>query len=363
MRDTFRFNNFDLLRLGAAMQVALHHATFHLEVQEAGWWDSVSRVIPGVPIFFFISGFLISRSYESNSKLGEYSLNRALRIYPALIACTAFALLSVAMVGYFATVEFSVTRFVAWVLGQITFVQFYNPDFMRAFGTGVLNGSLWTITIELQFYVLIPLLYRLLQQLERRRIGTNAALCALTLVFLTANVTFYALGAADSEEFVLKLIKVSFLPWFYMFLVGVLAQRNFGALHRLLAHRFWIVGPAYLIGAILSVEMFGLGSGNGIHPLLFAGLAAAAFSGAYSKPELAARLLRHNDVSYGVYIYHIPVINLLMYYGLVERGADVILAMAGTIVLALLSWFWVERPAIRRKRHPLSPLTGSAATP
>jgi len=362
MRDTFRLNNFDLLRLGAALQVALEHATFHLEVQK-GWWEHILLLVPGVPIFFFISGFLISRSYESNSRLDEYFRNRTLRIYPALVVCTAFALLSVAMVGYFATVELSASHFVAWVLGQLTIVQFYNPDFMRAFGTGVLNGSLWTITVELQFYVLIPLLYWALQQLERRRIGTNATLSVLTLVFLAAHVAFHSLGFADSEAIAAKLVKVSFLPWFYMFLVGVLAQRNFPALHRMLANRFWIIGPAYLIGAVACAQLFRLSAGNRIHPLLFVGLATAVFSGAYSRPQLAGQLLRHNDVSYGVYIYHIPVINLLMYYGLVGRVSYVVLAVAAAIALAALSWFGVERPAIKRKKHPLSPLTDAAAAP
>jgi peptidoglycan/LPS O-acetylase OafA/YrhL len=356
VRDTFRLNNFDVLRLGAALQVALEHATFHLEVHP-GWWGTISAVVPGVPIFFFISGFLISRSYESNSRLEEYSRNRALRIYPALVVCTALSLLSVAAVGYFDTVAFSIGHFVAWVLGQVTVVQFYNPDFMRAFGTGVLNGSLWTITVELQFYVLIPALYWILRRLERRRIGANATLAGLTLVFLAANVAFHALGIADSKLIASKLIKASFVPWFYMFLVGVVAQRNFAALHRWLAHRFWAIAPAYLIAAVTGVLAFGLSAGNRIHPLLYLGLAASIFAGAYSRPQLAERLLRRNDVSYGVYIYHVPVINLLMYYGLLGRSVHVAVAVASAIALATLSWFCVERPAIRRKKHPLSPLT------
>lgn len=42
-------------------------------------------LFPGVPIFFFISGFLISKSFEENSVLKEYALNRILRIYPGLL--------------------------------------------------------------------------------------------------------------------------------------------------------------------------------------------------------------------------------------------------------------------------------------
>lgn len=40
----------------------------------------------------------------------------------------------------------------------MSFVQFYNPDWLRGFGTGVLNGSLWSIPVELQYYVLLPFL-------------------------------------------------------------------------------------------------------------------------------------------------------------------------------------------------------------
>jgi peptidoglycan/LPS O-acetylase OafA/YrhL len=43
MRDTFRLNNFDLLRLGAALEVAVQHANFHLEVA-AGWWGFIARI-------------------------------------------------------------------------------------------------------------------------------------------------------------------------------------------------------------------------------------------------------------------------------------------------------------------------------
>jgi peptidoglycan/LPS O-acetylase OafA/YrhL len=41
-------------------------------------------------------------------------------------------------------------------LAQLSIVQFYNPDFLRGYGVGVLNGSLWTISVELQFYVMLP---------------------------------------------------------------------------------------------------------------------------------------------------------------------------------------------------------------
>ena len=48
----------------------------------------VTSLFLGVPVFFSISGFLISKSYENNRVVREFALNRILRIYPALVAAS-----------------------------------------------------------------------------------------------------------------------------------------------------------------------------------------------------------------------------------------------------------------------------------
>ena len=157
-KDSFRTNNFDLIRLFAALEVAVHHTLHHFKLTDHWLYHSTSW-LPGVPIFFFVSGFLISKSYENNSRIVEYGRNRALRIYPALVLCTILAVASAFMTGYLATQSWGIPEFLAWIASQVTIVQFFSPEFMRGFGSGVLNGSLWTVTVELQFYVLIPCIY------------------------------------------------------------------------------------------------------------------------------------------------------------------------------------------------------------
>jgi peptidoglycan/LPS O-acetylase OafA/YrhL len=259
-----------------------------------------------------------------------------------------------------------------WFASQVTVVQFYNPEFMRSFGSGVLNGSLWTITVELQFYVLVPLLYRLVSPLARTRAQWNAFLVATTLVFLLANITFHSLAGGypawlESKVLALttatgyglrpnlasKLLGCTFIPWFYMFLVGVMAQRNFDVVQRILSGRAALLIPTYLGVTYLGVRVFGFGGGNSINPVLYLLLAATVFSCAYSVPWLSEKLLHRNDFSYGVYIYHIPVINLLMYCGLSSEYKYLLFALAATIVAAVLSWIIVERPAMKLKKHPL----------
>ena len=358
VKQIFRLNNFDLLRLIAALQVAIHHAAYHFEVESA-WWSDLSQLVPGVPIFFFVSGFLISKSYESNSRLGEYALNRGLRIFPALWVCTLLALVSVWKAGYFDTASVRPAQFAAWVVGQLTFVQFFNPDFMRNFGSGVLNGSLWTITVELQFYVLIPILYAALRRLGGSIRRDRIVLLTLIALFIAFSEVFHALNETRSEQIAFKLTKVTFAPWFYMFLIGVLVQRDFALFHRLLANRALVILPCYAIASWAASHFLGWKIGNQIHPAMYLVLVAAVFSAAYSAPSLSERLLHKNDISYGVYIYHIPIINLMMFNGCLKNAKDVPIAVGLTLVAATLSWLVVERPAIRRKKRPLQSIAAS----
>lgn len=347
-------NNFDLVRLMAAAQVAISHSASQLKIEHADWpLFGLISLFPGVPVFFFISGFLISKSFENNSVLKEFWLNRALRIYPGLVCCFLVSLAMVWMTGYFYTTHPSLAEVVGWVVGQLSIVQFYNPDFLRGYGAGVLNGSLWTITVELQFYVLLPLLYRLfaLPRVSRQR--SSWMLLATTLIFLGLNQA-YALGAERyAEQLWHKLMGVTFVPWFYMFLTGVLFQRHFGAIHSFLAGRLLPVLVIYCVAAWVANSVVGLRLGNSLNPLLFVALCVVTFAAAFSYTGLSDRLLRRNDLSYGVYIYHMPVVNFLLVVGLSGTTQSLLVAIVSTFVLAFLSWQIVEKPALRMKRHPL----------
>jgi peptidoglycan/LPS O-acetylase OafA/YrhL len=363
MSASFRTNNFDLIRLAAALQVAIYHSCQHLKVFNDSTVITLLHHVPGVPVFFFVSGFLISRSYESNSVLREYALNRAFRIFPALWVCTILAVGAVMATGYLATQEFSRVQFIAWILGQMSFVQFWNPPFMREFGIGVLNGSLWTISVELQFYVLVPILYRLFGRLGKA--GMDRAILVLIPCFAAFGVVFHRMHAGHEDQTVFKLLYVTFLPWFWMFLVGVWAQRNFEFLHGLLARPGRIVAcfVVFVACSWASENLLGSHSGNGIDPLAFLPLAAVVFGCAYTLPTLAERLLRRNDISYGVYIYHLPLVNLAMWLGLGGAVLHVGYVLVAAVGLATLSWVFVERPCLRLKRRPLNPLAAQQAPP
>jgi peptidoglycan/LPS O-acetylase OafA/YrhL len=83
---------------------------------------------------------------------------------------------------------------------------------------------------------------------------------------------------------------------------------------------------------------------------MFAAMAPLVIRLAYTVPWLAQRLLSGNDISYGVYIYHMPLINLTMWFGLSGNWLGGAIALASCVILAMFSWFLVERPALASKR-------------
>lgn len=356
MNQSITRNNFDLIRLFAASQVAFLHVLSYLS-----WsWHNAPAVqllelFPGVPIFFFISGFLISRSYEKTATVSDYARNRALRIFPALHVCVFVNLVLVWITGYFAIVHAGFWDVFLLYVGKTTIFQFYNPDFMRHFGDGVLNGSLWTICVELQFYILTPILYALVVTDSKRR--TNIILVSLIIASMILNRTLYTTQSEYGASDYWKLARVSFFPWIYMFLVGILAQRNFQFLTRYLRkHQLLLALPVYMLYTHF-MRTHGFRLDNSISPLLFFPLVAIVFIAAYSAPDLARKTLRRQDISYGIYIYHIPIMNMFLYYHYKSSLMYTGLVLLITLAVALASWFLIERPCLKQKHHTIHPVT------
>jgi len=335
-------NNFNLIRLAAAMQVLVVHAVHHFEIDTR--LEPLLRAVPGVPAFYLLSGYLIFQSYERTRNLRDFCVNRVLRIYPALLVCFAVSLLSVWAAGYFPTHWPEPGEFWPWVLAQISFVQFYNPDFMRDYGVGVLNGALWTISVELQFYVLAPLMAWLIR--HRPRI-----LVLVMLGSLAANL--YMRLFPDWEDMRMKLLAVSFAPWLYMFLLGALAASwsRTPELLRRIPYLPLIAGYAL---SMLFVGDYGVNASNSINPVSFVLLALLLLKFATAKlplPSQLAEFVRSNDLSYGLYLYHMPIINFLLVVAVTTPLGNALIAIAAALSAACLSWFLVERPALAHKRR------------
>lgn len=344
-----RQNNFDLIRLLAAFQVLLVHAGHHLGLDSAPWRALASALdcFPGVPIFFFVSGYLICASWVHDPSPSRYAVRRFFRIYPALWVCFGASLLMLVARGALDGTPLEIS---VWALAQLSIVQFYNPLFLRDFGVGVVNGSLWTIPVELAFYVVLPLAFVALGRVAKGsgQRGVGWALLSLGLLLSAATDR---LVAAWPQASAVRLLMVTLPPYLYMFALGVAA---FAYRERLLpvATRIgWWAVPLYAVIAY-SAAVSGVGR-IGMRPdtWIFALLGLAILGAAYSRPWLSERFLRGNDLSYGTYIYHMLFVNLVVSLGWHGSAVTLLVVATGTLLLAWASWRLVEKPCLHMARQ------------
>jgi peptidoglycan/LPS O-acetylase OafA/YrhL len=348
--DCWRGNNFALIRVLASAQVAVMHAIywFGLE-QQLLPLRRILHVFPGVPVFFFISGLLVTRSLLSTTR-SDYFRNRSLRIFPALWVCLVLTLLPVVLNADCSSPS-TTGQWLSWWFAQMSFGQMWTPGFLQGCWQNSFNGGRWTVAVELEFYALLPLLLLLLARFAR--LG-NALLILLAAASLAAQAWIIARLGANSPPWLL-ILHTTLVPYLWIFILGMLAQRHFDRIAPWFQGRlaWWLL--AYAAATLLTRSLGWKTGGSDINPLSMLLLCALVLSLALSLRGLADRLLRGHDLTYGLYLLH-PVVFLLMTsFGLGTGIMNAALALLLSAGAATLSWFLVERSFLRRKRHSAQP--------
>ena len=336
------YNNFNLLRLFAALQVSYKHIVDHLELSNTlvlSIRDIIS-IFPGVPIFFLISGYLITMSYEKNQDMSTYIQNRFLRIIPGLYASVFISLLILWYFKQFSGVAF--LDILPWLLAQLTIFQFYNPEFIRDFGVGVINGSLWTISIELVFYMILPLLFIFLQKKFYKKF--------IFLFIVSLGFYYYINNISSNVEIYEKLIACSILPYLFYFLLGLYVYRNFFWLKKYIEGKIWFYLILYLI-----LNYFTVNFENNFLYLVIVQLVFTffVFSFIFSYRTISFKLMKHYDFTYGIYIYHMLLVNIFIELGYVKEWKYLLYILVMTVICGFLSYFLVEKPFLLRKTKSL----------
>ncbi len=342
-----RNNNFDLLRLFAAITVMIWHGAEHL-----GMFDRMYYFLacfyhfPGVPIFFTISGFLISYSLERNNfELKTYFKNRSLRIFPALWVCTLFTAILLFSFGKIILLNDLFT----WLLAQFTFFQFYTPQSFKSWGVGHPNGSLWSIAVELQFYVILPIILFLVSKLKRKLLVN----IFLIFLFLTSIIFRYFVDSpsfAQSNLMFAKLAGNFVLYYLHFFLTGIILYKNFDSIKNIVIGKvfYWLI--IYIVYILIAKVWLGLYESPysinifGIVANTLLSLLTLSF--AFSFQNLSNKLLNHNDISYGIYIYHMPIVNLMIALNLKDHLIYLLIMVFVSISMAVISWKLIEQKTL-----------------
>lgn len=338
-------DHFALLRMAAATLVLVSHQHALTGLPEPGVIGVHSLGGLGVVMFFAISGFLVAQSWQADPHVLRFAWRRLLRIWPAfavaVLLCTAVLgpLLSPLAWGDYwrdpRTTEY-LSNLVFRLRGALPF-SFEGNHLPFA-----INGSLWTIPLELQCYgVLVAL-------------GLAGVLRRAWLVTLLAVAlsVFYAGWQLRGEWLVqgwtLVIEQQYFIEFGAAFLIGVSLRLQWPWVRRHLM--------ALCLGAL---ALGGLAYGQGrpvLTFLLVVPLATIAF-GVQSWPVLR-RFDRWGDLSFGTYLYAFPTQQTLIWAFGRHLGWWPLLALSlvCTLALAWLSWHLVEKPLQRFKpRRPPAP--------
>jgi len=354
-----RSNALNAMRLAFAVMVGIGHCALiafgsrplhlgSLEIQEVG-----------VDGFFVISGFLITRSWLRSGDTRRYLIRRCSRIFPGYwlaLLVTAFALTPMIWLakhpslagfpalGMHGALSFVFANSLLWVgQGHIQGVVAASH-----LGSST-DGSLWSLFPEFLAYMGVLALG------VRGLLKPSSRVAPALLVFLMAMMTWNILNHASfGHALHSPILAGNTMRVFAMFAAGMTLY--------LWEQRIVMSAPLALCAAAAVVA-------SSVLPQ-YELLAALPF--AYLVLWLGVRLPctkvgRRYDLSYGVYLYAWPIMQVLATLGLVAWGyvPFTALCLGLSAALAACSWRFVERPAIRWSSgcHPGLGLIASSTVP
>ena len=319
-RASGRDNNFNLLRIIAAIAVLVSHAwlvalgpyaTEPLQTQLGG----ITLGTLSVMAFFSISGFFITRSFAGRTSLASFLQARCLRLFPALIVVLAVTVL---VAGIWLTTEapgLFWREAVEYYLRNLTlfFLKYDLPGVFTQNPYGpAINGSLWTLNYEVLCYAGV-VLCGVMGALIRPNYFVFVLICFAAAYVANSTYTFHSR--------IYNLMTLG-LP----FVIGM---------------SFWVWRKTIPLSAafalLLLVVTFFCRETALFRPLIVLSLSYTVFVIGYARIPVLAAYNRVGDYSYGTYVYAFPIQQMLASYGVVTPLTNIALALPLTLCCAVLA--------------------------
>ncbi len=338
-----RNNNFDSLRLVAALMVVVAHS---FRLTEGNYAHEPLYVLTGfldfgrlgVYIFLCISGYVICESLHRDRRILSFISKRLLRIIPGLIlACVVSIFVigacftSLPLGEYFTTGE----TYRYFINVSLFRLQFTLPGvFENVTYPGIVNGSLWTLAYEFFFYIILLLVF------------AGPVKLRLPFVIILLLSLLLAFGVPDISRF--------YLPWLGLSIVQIcdLGILFFcGALMYFVRPRLGERHLWYLLASGIVVFFAGLYISSIKEYLVYFSVPAIIFPIALLPHINLRSLVKSGDYSYGIYIYAFPIQQAIISWcdGAINVWVLCLSACVAAYLAGAVSWRLVELPALRFK--------------
>jgi len=324
-------NHFNFIRLFAAFLVFYGHSyvlagnTVHMSLDHQ----------LGLFIFFSISGYLISMSWDLDPSLKRYFIKRALRIFPALIVVV---LLSVAVLGpIMTTLEtkeyFAHPALVIYLKNIFLHISYYLPGvFEHNHVPNAVNGSLWSLPVEFLMYILVAIFAQVkgTQYIKYIVLIVFVIFGSLTVVWARVTPDMLVIYGTDLRQ--VMIVGTFFWAGAVMYHWDIKRFFSFESFVIVLLFLLFIHQWSYFY-SIISLVLI---------PFL-----VLAFGFSNSK---YLSIFNKADYSYGFYIYAFPVQQSIIYiYPKISMFLYLISGFVVTMFFAVISWHLIEKPIMRLK--------------
>lgn len=338
-----RTNNFAFIRIFAAFLVIIGHSQSLVGVTPAAvWGHSVSTV--GVMLFFGLSGYLVTQSWQYQPSYLPFLCKRSLRIFPALIACVLITTYllgpAVSNLGY---LDYVASPLIIEYLKNIVLLPRYAlPEvFSQNIYPNAVNGSLWSLPVEYVCYLLVAIL-----AFGPRTIRTASLVAACATIYgfwiwytQSYNGPQIVIWGTDAGQ------ATSIMPYFFVgaILCGLQGRVPLN----------WKVGVALLLALLMVDHLFQEVQLGRITWVL---VPYITLSIGWASWPIVKRFDRFGDPSYGMYLYAFPIQQTIVY--ITQNSIDAISLIVWTTVFSTvagyISWHILEKQALKLKPKSLA---------
>ncbi len=293
-----------------------------------------------VAIFFVISGYLVTASFLKSKGVWDYLKKRSLRLLPALCFVVILTVFVLGPIVSSLSVRDYLLHPQTWTYLRSCFLYIgYNLPGVFASNPypHAVNGSLWTLPVEVVMYLIVLIL------------GWRKLLNLTTLLFVMLGLFLVQFKFAEYFD-------LSGVVLFHLFPLAASAKLGLfflsGSLLYVLRESLTIRNDMACVMSLALWGTFQTTIGAFVFQLTLPYLTIWV---AHANIRWMQRFGRNGDFSYGIYLFAFPIQQLLMHFlGAMHEAVFALLAFLATLPLAVVSWYCVEKPALRWKLRRVS---------
>ncbi len=302
-------------------------------------------IIALIPMFFGLSGFLVTGSALRTRSVRVFLTYRGLRIFPALVVEVSLCalLLGPWLTSLPLSEYFTAKQFFSYFGNIVGIVRMELPGvFLDNPFPKIVNGSLWTLQPEFYCYLIMALL--MVTTLVYRRAWYGGVFIVATAVLTVCNLRF---GYGNPGDLFPPNVII------YYFFVGIAAYH----------WRAWLPFHPLLFLLALALAWAMLARQGMAYLAALPVTYCTVYIGLLRLPRIP--LLQNGDYSYGIYLLHFPILQSLVHFLPQMQFWWMLLLAAAPLVIGLsaFSWHWIEKPALQLKKRFLPKPLPSPAVP